>query len=157
MKLRMFAVAAIAGMLVVGCNQESSVNSPVAEPGSSIKSSLGKISASGVLKIDETIYDEAAGDRYSVAGMVHYESSYDYGDYSFGCNAELIVSDNISGVPAVVQEKRVTSGSMKGKILNLSQNYALDGSMSGKSLRVNFRLSFESDEAVVEVTSVEIV
>jgi hypothetical protein len=121
MKLRMFAVAAITGIVVVGCNQESSVNSPVAEHQSSAVSKIAVAQGGQTISINEGAWDEDFGEKYSVRGTVYCESDTASGDYSFFHIAKLVVTnESIEEQPSFVAVKQTASGTVGGETVDCS-------------------------------------
>jgi hypothetical protein len=147
----MFATAAVAAGLVIGCSDQSSVNSPVSErSGAPV---LAKVSDANKFEINETVVDEATGESYVVSGVINFEYAKDGGDYSFMINPMLEVRNSLAvrKQRTYFEQKSYLSGIIEESAVSVHQNFQLSEISSRLYLRINFNLS---DEASVSGVSI---
>jgi hypothetical protein len=151
MKRSMFATAAVAAVLVIGCNEQSSVNSPISER--SDAPVLAKVNDANKFEINETLVDELTGESYVVSGVVNFEYAKEGGEYSFMINPMLDVRNSLAHKKqrTEVDQKIYHSGILEESALVLHQDFQLSGISNRLYLRISFSVYDE-----VSITGVSI-
>lgn len=151
MKRSMFATAAVAAVLVIGCNEQSSVNSPISER--SDAPVLAKTNDANKFEINETLVDEVTGESYVVSGVVNFEYAKEGGEYSFMINPMLDVRNSLAHKKqrTEVDQKIYHSGIIEESALVLHQDFQLSGISNRLYLRISFSIYDE-----VSITGVSI-
>jgi hypothetical protein len=151
MKRSMFATAAVAAVLVIGCNEQSSVNSPISDR--SDAPVLAKTNDANKFEINETLLDEETGESYVVSGVVNFEYAKEGGEYSFMINPMLDVRNSLAHKKqrTEVDQKIYHSGILEESALVLHQDFQLSGISNRLYLRISFSVYDE-----VSITGVSI-
>lgn len=156
MYLRTIATAAVAGFLLIGCSEQSSVNAPIQEAGSLNKggSSATLSSISGTIEVREMVTDHATGEAYIVSGNILYDLSKSSKSYDFFHRAELHVynADVSKKQESWIGEKVSLGGESEEPVVVLAQEYQL-AEIPGAPV---LRLRFDLDESSASLQGVEI-
>jgi hypothetical protein len=151
MYLRTIATAAVAGLLLIGCSDQSSINSPAGE---SVKmTSLAKLSNDGKFELDQTVVDEVTGESYVVSGTIYYDYQKDGGDYSLLVNPFLEVRNSLAVRKQKMSfdAKNYFSGIIEEEQVALEQQYRLVGISENLILRVVFNAGEEISISAISI------
>lgn len=165
MKIQTIALSAIAAMLLIGCSEQSSLNSPVTsvpihQQATAKAIAPARIHASAGFNIDQVVIDQETGDAYSVTGTIAFDYSNDQGNYTFATHPSLTIvnTEGGKGYQSAIETKTSDDGKEDGEIAVVKE-YKLPGLPSGSFLRVEFHMtdivSLQSVAIVVGTLEVE--
>lgn len=160
MKRNAIFSAMLAGLFLIGCSENSSLNSPV----SGASGSLQRVQTSGhsmasAFEVNQVVVEGKTGDSYYVSGTIRYEYSSEAGSYALSIQSSLAVEnmDESKKFSAVIEKSDLVSGSIgegeaDGVFVAEHDNiYELEG-MPGAILSVRFHLS---DKATIHSISIQ--
>lgn len=139
---RFVAFALFAGLLFVGCADQSSVDAPItAATSSQYLTDAGSTSFSN-LAIDELIVDERTGQHFVVQGSLACDFSKDGTSYTLATAASLTVMSEPDGKDfrATINSNQVDRGPYTGDF-NITKLYKIEGLPSGSQLRIVLHVS----------------
>ncbi len=146
MKLHIIATAAIAGSLLIGCTDQSSVNSPALESNKMSTSSV----LSSVIEVNTVVGDPLTGEEFLVSGTIFYQAARNKTDYSFFQSAELSVQSVAGKYRADIAEKSEQSGVSEEGVVIIPVEYEL----AARSAKLRIEFSLYGDAAEVSTLSI---
>ncbi len=152
MKHPFVALAALVGLLLAGCADQSSVNAPITAVTSSHLTDAGSTSFSS-LAIDEVVVDERTGQHFAVQGSLACDFAKDEASYTLTTAASLMVLSDPNGkeFSAAINSNQVDRGPYTGDF-DITKFYKIGGLPSGSQLRIALHVG-----DVITVESIRIV
>jgi len=139
--------AMLAGLFLVGCSENSSLNSPASGPSGSLQKVHAKgASVASVFELDQVVVVEKTGESYHVFGMIKYEYTNEDGSYSFSIQPDILVEntdENKKLASSVAKSDLITgtiSNGTSDRIIEYTNTYQLEG-IPGGTLDIEFYLS----------------
>ena len=156
MNLRLLATSTLAGLLLIGCSEQSSVNSPAASiptHHSATAKTTGGISTSVTLDVDAVVVDEKTGISFSVTGSIACDLSKDQTSYTFLSQPSLTVTSQPDGkdLRSTVAANDADTGTAAPEVI-VSKEYKLADFPTGSVLRIQYSLTDNASISSMSIT-----
>jgi hypothetical protein len=141
MKQYMFVFAALVGVLLIGCADQSSVNAPEVSTATLPQVTDGGVTSFSSIPVDEVVVDEKTGQRFSVQGTIDANFSKDETSYTLVTVASLTVASVPDGKDhnASIFANTVDQGPFEGEF-DITKSYKLGGFPPNSQLRITLHV-----------------